>query len=149
MMKNDSSASQPLQVPSYIIVILSLLIAVTTITIGVLLPVISGPKTSDALINIFWGSIYGLGFLLTDLLPSVEPGLARFAIVAFGMLIWPVGIAYGVYRVVNAMMAYGNARLLALAALAFVASLMWNVEIGKVRNSFVYYLPLYTAFMER
>ncbi len=124
-------------------------IAVLTLILGTLLPVLTGPTVSRALVNVVWGSVHGLGFLLTSLFPAVTPGALNFLITLFGMLIWPLLATYGIYRGTEAVLRRRSTALSTICALVFLGSIVWNVPIGEVRKSFVYYLPLYTAFMDR
>lgn len=149
MSRLGDRAPKTFEIPHITRMVSSVFISIFTISIGIFLPVISGSKSSDVLVNVPWGSLYGFGFFLTDFLPNVDPGLARFAIASFGIIIWPIGVVYSVYKVANNVLMRGNIKLLTITAFMLIISLMWNVEIGKVKTSFVYYLPLYSAFMDR
>lgn len=127
---------------------LSVTLAGVTLVLGTLLPVLSGPKVQDALVNVVWGSVYGIGFLVTSPLP-VTPGIISFVATIFGMLIWPLLVAYGVYKGARALLRSQRPRLLAISAFIFAVSVCWNMPIRQVADSFVYYMPLYTAFMDR
>jgi len=104
---------------------------------------------ADALVNVIWGSLYGMGFLIINSLPAFRPGTVGLLLLICGMVIWPLIIAFGVYRAAHALAKKKFTWAHLAISILFVASLLWNEEIGQVKNSFIYYLPLYTAFMDR
>lgn len=128
-----------------------LLAAVATIitgAVGMFLPVFTGPDVPKAWINVVWGSVYGLGFLIAQSVTPMQPGLSGFAVAIFGMLIWPVGVLLVLYRLLlrvfgsgEQLVKYGISGLLML-------SLAWNVQIASIPGTFIERLPLFSAFLD-
>ena len=111
------------------------------------LPVLTGPQVPAAYINLFWGSIYGLGFLLVAQLGHFNPGPVALSLAIFGMLIWPLAVTYALYRGFRSLFAR-QTRWVALGLGIFSATLAYNVQIASVRGTYVYYLPIFSAFLE-
>lgn len=127
---------------------ISLAVAVVTLILGTVLPVLSGPRVASAFVNVVWGSVYGLGFWMVSIVPERGTGAINFATTVFGMLLWPAIVLYATYKTANIMLRR-NLPAITVCAVFFLLSLLWNVHIGNVKQTFVYYLPLYTAFMDR
>jgi hypothetical protein len=122
---------------------------VVTLVLGTLLPVLTGPMVSTALINVVWGSVYGFGFWLSSMVPVTSPGMISLTLTVSGMIIWPLLVLYGLYKAIYIFINRQNTLAITVGAILFVLSMLWNLQIGQVRQSFVYYLPLYTAFLDR
>jgi hypothetical protein len=122
--------------------------ALLTLALGTLLPVLTGPKVATAYINVIWGSIYGLGFWVLSALPLVSPGIASFVVNVSGMIIWPLIVVHSLYKALNTNFIWRTSYGTAFFGVAFLLSALWNVQIGQINRSFIYYMPLYSIFLD-
>lgn len=128
--------------------ITSFIMSLITAAAGMFLPMLTGPKVDDALINIFWGSVYGLGFLLAEQLGHFSPGFTAFLMTIFGMVIWPVVVMFVLYRTLLTVFTRHRVWVVILVLSLLAASLAYNVAIGTARGTYVEHMPLFTAFMD-
>ena len=57
---------------------ISLAAALVTLILGTVLPVLTGPKVASALVNVVWGSFYGIGFWMVSVVPEKGQGAISF-----------------------------------------------------------------------
>lgn len=127
--------------------VIAVILVIFTAIIGMFLPVFTGPDVSEAFINVPWGTIYGVGFLFAKWIFGLHPGPSGFAVAAFGMIIWPVIVAFGSYFVFRRLSSITAPRRYILMS-ALVLTLIYDVKIGSVRGTFVETLPLFSAFLD-
>lgn len=128
--------------------IFAIALSLLTGAVGMFLPVFTGPKLYEAWINVFWGSIYGLGFLLVEQVGHFNPGPTAFALTIFGMVIWPLTVIFALYKGFLILFMRQRRWVVVVALLLLVVSLTYNVSIGSVRGTYVERMPIFSAFMD-
>ena len=128
---------------------ISIGLSILTGLVGMFLPVFTGPELSTAFINVFWETVYGLGFFAAELLfGPMHPGPVGFSILIFGMIVWPIAIMAALYRIMLSILRKRSRTAVIILAALFVISLSYNVRIGGVPGTFVQRLPLYSGFLD-
>jgi hypothetical protein len=113
---------------------------------GTLLGVLTMPLVEGGVVNLVWGVIYGLGFWAVSSIVLPEQGWTGFTYLVVGAVIWPIVLTVALMiafpRWINHQL-YGR-----WAVISIVVSLFIIFPMRNAVGTFVYYLPLFSAFLE-
>ncbi len=126
-------------------VALKIVICVTAFVLGVVLPARDVFGDAGAVVNVYWGSIYGLGWALAGHAVGLRESMW------FGVLIWPALVTMALYVGTGRVLASErrSTRILFFSTLGI--SLFLNFPAEKMFDGSFYYLPvlrilLYSVF---
>lgn len=124
------------------------LVAITLIA-GLFLPVVSSSAAPGGLINIPWGSLYGLGFAALHLLiGSYRGGGLGFFYGITGFAIWPALVAFLLAHLLKLARHAPSRNVGQACRLIILLSLLVSVPVPKVQGSVFNHFPLFTKYID-
>jgi hypothetical protein len=111
--------------------------------LGTCLPLLSVPGIGR-LINVWWESIYGLGFLAVNVLPNARESKP---LLLFGALIWPIVVCVVLYLFSGAVWHSSSPKIRFLSILIAAVSVLCVVPLSNASKPPFNYLPLYSQIM--
>jgi hypothetical protein len=112
-------------------------------------PVVSAIAFPDGLVNVPWGSLYGLGFgMIHSAFGALRGGIPGLFYVAFGFFIWPAIIVYAVGRLLKANRRSRSSGLWLIVRVLLLLSLMAAIPIPKVQGGPWEHFPIFTKYID-
>jgi hypothetical protein len=111
------------------------------ITSGIILYIL----TAGAWANVFWGSIYGLGFLILSLFLSFKPGIGGMSLFIAGGFLWPIISTILITNCLEVLLRTWRRGI--VIGLVIVTNLLLY-PMAYAAGTLVYYLPIYGVFWE-
>ena len=106
---------------------------------GTLLQTVHPRPISGGLENLVWGSIDGLGWLVVGFFVDLRGPVPAL----FGFIVWPLLVSAALFWLAGFLWRTQNARLIHIAIVALVATLLVDVPISMASHLPLAYLPLW------
>jgi len=110
---------------------------------GTWLPMFTVPHFGK-FINLWWESVYGLGFFVVGFLPGGFESRVGFL---FGALLWPIAVAILMYLLSGWILHSRSQKTNIVAGCTIIISLLLVVPLNGSAKFPFSYLPLYSHFM--
>ncbi len=128
---------------------LDMTLATLTLVSGMFLPIVSAFIFPDGLVNVPWGSLYGIGFALLDWMIGLQRGSSLgFLYVAAGFFIWPGVVVYAVIRFLRLNGRKRAPRLWLPVRMLVLLSLLFAIPIPDVQGSRWEDFPIFTKYID-
>lgn len=124
---------------------LSWLLSVICAVSGTILYILTTTDHNSGLVNLLWGSFYGLGFFILSFILSPQPGLGGLTYFIIGAFVWPVMATIAVARVLDFALRSWDPRLVIVI---FIMTILLVYPVSRAPGTIVYYLPIYGIFLE-
>lgn len=109
---------------------------------GVLLPLFK--LGSERLVNLFWGSIYGVGFYVGGF---VFGGLRSTPTMVLGGLIWPLVVCLLLFWISGKLWHQNNVTVKNVSTVILILSLLVVITLARARTPPFSSFPLFTNFI--
>ena len=120
-----------------------------TLLVGMFLPLVTTFISADGMINILWGSVYGLGFFFLQLAIGLYRGGAIGLLYGLaGFILWPAIVAYILARWLQSVRRKEKYTLILIWRICVVLSIFISIPISHVQDSFAETLPLFTKYID-
>ena len=120
-----------------------------TLLVGMFLPLVTTFISADGMINILWGSVYGLGFFFLQLAIGLYRGGAIGLLYGLaGFILWPAIVAYILARWLQSVRRKEKYTLILILRICVVLSIFISIPISHVQDSFAETLPLFTKYID-
>lgn len=124
-------------------------VALLAAAFGMFFPIFSGPFVPDGLVNVVWGSLYGLGFALLHILfHGYHLGFLGFTYAVLGFLIWPIVLTLLLIKLFKSLDAAKSPYLKVAVLIVVACSFAVNIPITKVQGSYADGLPIFTKYID-
>lgn len=129
--------------------VLDVVLVTATVIAGLFFPVVSAFAFPDGLINLPWGSVYGLGFAaLHWIIGLYRGGVLGLMYGLAGFVAWPAVVAYCLARLLRSVRHGGSARARLICRVLILLSLMVAIPIPSVQGSPFESWPLFTKYID-
>lgn len=130
------------------IVVLLNVICLTTLIVGMFLPIISSPLREGGLINVIWGSVYGLGFAASEKIFGREYfGVLGLLRAIWSFILWPGFAFFAVKALLSKSIRWksvGKLWIISIVSLTFLI----NVPIENIQDLNLDMLPIFTKYVD-
>ncbi|HEY1836599.1 MAG TPA: hypothetical protein VGG36_03010 [Rhizomicrobium sp.] len=120
-----------------------LLFALPPYFFGTLIQTVPFPSQTDRLENLFWGSVYGLGWFEIGFFVNLRSSGPAI----FGFCIWPIAVSIFLYWIAGKLWDSDNVKLVRICVILLLLSFCIDVPLTWASKPPLAYLPLwYNAF---